>query len=91
MSITNVLYHENKEMSTVQVEKYDSYKAEVVRETPSGCIISLEVNGAHIPAYTYGNFSVGDELWVTVLKVFTDRYPLTYVDSVLTYASEAVA
>ncbi len=88
---TTMLHHDNERKSIVQVEKYESYYAKVVRETPSGCILKLDVNGDHIPAYAHGTFSVGDILWVTVLKVFENRYPLTCVDSVISYALESVA
>lgn len=76
-----------------KISKYASFSAIVVRETKMGCILSLDLgDGEYAPAYTYGGFSVGDTVWVTILKSFADdRYPVACVDTVLNYASESAA
>lgn len=78
-----------------EISKYDSYKAKVIRETPAGCLLSLDIgSGEDALAFTYGNFKVHDKLLVTVIKTFQDlsnRHPLVCVDSVITYASETAA
>ena len=80
---------------TYEISKYDSYKAEVIRETITGCLLSLDIgNGEYAPAFAYGNFAVHDTLYVTVIRTFEDssnRHSLVCVDSVLAYASEAFA
>lgn len=84
-----------KNANTYVISKYDSYKAEVIRETITGCLLSLDIgNGEYAPAFAYGNFAVHDTLYVTVIRTFEDssnRHSLVCVDSVLAYASEAVA
>lgn len=79
---------------TYEISKHDSYKAVVLRETASGCILQLDLeNNNTAYAYAFANFSKGDVLRVTILKIYDDpfRHPLAGVDSVLSYFSESVA
>ena len=72
------------------IRKYDSFYANVIKETISGCIVLLEINAQEkVPAFAFGNYSEGDRVFVTVTKVFDDgRIPRVAVDSVIAYASD---
>ena len=71
------------------LNRFDSYYATVVRETHSGCILSLELNDESFPVFAYGNYSLGDRVVVSVSKLpEAPRLPLVSVDSVISYATD---
>ena len=72
------------------IKKYDSFYASVIKETTSGCILRLDNEDCEeLTAFTFGNYSKGDRLYVTVTKLFDDdRVPRVVVDSVIDYAAD---
>ncbi|MBR6509334.1 MAG: hypothetical protein IKT38_01860 [Clostridia bacterium] len=82
-----ILYHE-KSSSTRAIERFDSFFAYVEKETLTGCILSLQLEGGTTaPAFAFGSFNKGDMLLVSINKLFDDgRYPRVSVDSVISYS-----
>lgn len=87
--MTNTIFYNNTENASLHgIEKYDSYKGTVVKRMPNGCIIKLNFeNEDMIYAFTYGAYTRGDQVLVSVTKIIHDTgYLRVSVDSVLRYA-----
>lgn len=89
VSFMTTLYHENKNCSTEALEKYRNYYADVNTITAAGCIVAVKVANGTLPAFVFGNYSLGDKLILSIDRIYTDgRYPKACVESVLSYAND---
>ena len=84
------LYHDpqiNASGNNQDVELYSSYRGIVRRNTPSGCIVELELkNGRSAMSYIFGGWRIGTQVLVYITKMFEDRFPRGVCESVLQFA-----
>lgn len=81
----NAIYQNNIYENTL--ERFNSYRGVVHKETKAGCIVRLE---NRIDIYVFGSFQVGDIIDVGITKITDGKYK-SVCERVVYYARDNVA